>query len=87
MTAQVDLRVRPVACGWLLESSGPVAPLVFRSGGAAERSAEDLAKALGAAGLDTRVLVLDRREQLVGAKRFWAWEPGAAASAGLAVPA
>jgi hypothetical protein len=73
--SDVEFRVRPVAGGWMVESSDALAPQVFRSGGVAERRAERLARAVTLAGKDARVVILDRAQQLVGSKRFWAVEP------------
>jgi hypothetical protein len=72
----LDFRVTPVAGGWMVEGPG-LAPLVVRSGGRAELKAETLAKAMTAAGVDTRVIVFDREGTPVGTKRFWAQEPPA----------
>jgi hypothetical protein len=71
----VDFRVAPVAGGWIVEGPSGLAPLVARSGGRAEATAEALAKAMTAAGVDARVVVFDQADQPVGSKWFWAQEP------------
>lgn len=79
----VDFRVVPVPGGWLVVGPPDLAPLVVRSGGRAEAKAEALARAMTAAGVDTRVVVLDRAGQAIGTKRFWSQEaqrPGLVAS-------
>jgi len=71
----VEFRVRPVAAGWILETSASLAPLAFRAGGAAERKADALAQAMTAAGVDAKVVVLDRAGQVAGVRWYWAAEP------------
>lgn len=70
----VDFRVMPVGGGWIVQGPPGLAPLVVRSGGRAEASAEALAKGMTAAGVDARVVIFDQAEQPVGSKWFWAQE-------------
>lgn len=68
----VEFLVSPISGGWMVQGGLDLEPLVFRSGARAEAKAEALAKAMTAAGVDARVVILDRTGQMVGAKRFWA---------------
>jgi hypothetical protein len=70
----IDVRVSPVADGWIVETCTRGAPLLFRAGGRAEARAEALAKAITAAGDDARLTILDRSGQVVGTRWFWARE-------------
>ncbi len=72
----VDIRVAPVAGGWMVEGPPGLAPLVFHSGGRAEAAAVALARAAAtAAGADARLAVLDRSGDLVGTRRFRPHDP------------
>ncbi len=75
----VEFRVQPVDAGWMIEASAGLAPLAFHTGGMAERKAEALAKAMTAAGVDAKVVVLDRARQVVGVRWYWASEDAVAA--------
>jgi hypothetical protein len=65
-----EVRVVPIAGGWMVEGASGLAPLVVGSGGRAEAKAEALAKAIAATGVDVRVVVFDRANQPVGSKWF-----------------
>lgn len=59
--------IRAVPGGWMLDNDLTGAPLMFRSGGAAERKARELAHLHAAQGETAEVLVHDRTGELVGA--------------------
>lgn len=61
--------VSPLAEGWTVLCGG-IEPLVFRSGGRAEAQARRLAEALGAAGRESQVRILDRARNLVGTQAY-----------------
>ena len=61
------LRIRAVPGGWMLDNDLTGAPLMFRSGGAAERKARELARLHAVQGEAAEVLVHDRAGDLVGA--------------------
>ena len=60
------VRVSPVPGGWLLDNDLTGAPLMFRSGGAAERNARELARLHANQGEQAQVLVHDRTGVIVG---------------------
>lgn len=66
------IEVRHVGSGWCVTAEGRLEPTLFRSGGQAEHAARRLACCLAGAGCDTRVLVRDRQDALVGAHRYFA---------------
>jgi hypothetical protein len=68
--SEVLLSVRPAAGGWTIESSGGVEPVLFLSGGVAERSARALAASLAEAGARVRLVVEDRASQVVGTAEY-----------------
>jgi hypothetical protein len=67
--------VRPTGHGWLVDGAAAVQPLVFYSGAKAEAQAHALARTLAGIGRDTRVLVHDRSQQIVGSTRYFAPDP------------
>lgn len=69
-----EIVVSPLDGGWMVRSSGDLAPLFVRSGGRAEAKAEAIARALAVSGADVRVVIMDRSGALAGTKRFWAPE-------------
>lgn len=72
----LQLRVRPAAGGWRVDCVLTGSPLMFLSGAKAEAKAHALAQVVAATGRDARVVVLDRREQVVGSTRYFADQPG-----------
>lgn len=60
------ITVKPVQGGWAVEASLSAYPLVFLSGGQAERKARQLAEVVAAQGLDAEVLIHDRQSAPVG---------------------
>ncbi|MDB5467613.1 MAG: hypothetical protein JWQ46_2375 [Phenylobacterium sp.] len=77
----IDVRAAPG--GWAVWSSVLAAPLVFLSGGKAERQAHCLAKAIALAGRWVEIAVYDRQHCLIAALQL---EP-AAPRAGVPPPA
>ncbi|HEY8571500.1 hypothetical protein [Phenylobacterium sp.] len=67
---QVELSVRPAEGGWKIESSDGLEPLMFLSGGRAERSARALARVLSRAGKAVRLVIEDRGSRVVAQERF-----------------
>jgi hypothetical protein len=65
------ITVEPVEGGWKV-GCDEMQPLMFLSGGRAEAQANALAACLTRLGDDARVVVRDRSESLVGARRFFA---------------
>ena len=74
---QVDLVVRAVDCGWLIDGPTLGQPLAFFSGAKAEAKAHELGRVMAATGHDVRVEVRDRMQKVVGATRY---SPGLPAS-------
>lgn len=68
----VLLRVRPLAGGWMVDSSGALQALQFHAGGRAEAQAHRLARAIALSGDDARVVVHDRLDRVVGSRRYFA---------------
>ena len=64
---QVDLVVRAVDCGWLVDCPTLGPPLAFFSGGRAEAKAHELGRVMAAPGHDVRVEVRDRMQKVIGA--------------------
>jgi len=60
------ISVKPLPDGWLVEWEPNVCLQVFRSGGAAERSAVRLAAALAKRGRNVSVVIHDRRGAIAG---------------------
>lgn len=60
------LRIKAVPGGWMLDDPVSGAPLMFRSGGAAERKAKELARLHAGLGDQAQVLVQDRTGSVVG---------------------
>lgn len=74
--AEVIVCVGPAsAAGWRLDCDLPLEPLYFRAGSCAERAARRLACALGVAGHEVRLVVLDRAGQSVAVERFSSSSP------------
>lgn len=71
------IAVRPLGGGWRLAAPG-LEPLVFSSGGLAERQARRIARGLAACGREAQVAVYDRRDVRVATLRFRAGAAGAA---------
>lgn len=71
--SEILLSVRPAAGGWTIESTEGVEPLLFLSGGVAERSARALAATLAESGAHVRLVVEDRASRVVGTAEF---DPG-----------
>ncbi|MDB5441057.1 MAG: hypothetical protein JWM33_3484 [Caulobacteraceae bacterium] len=57
---------------WLVEARGYFEPMIFRSGGQAEKVARRLAHCFAGIGRDARIQVHDRHNALVGAHRYLA---------------
>ena len=74
---RLDLVVRAVDCGWLIDGPTLGQPLAFFSGRQAEAKAHELGRVMAAAGHDVRVEVRDRMQKVVGATRY---SPGLPAS-------
>lgn len=74
IVGRVDLVVRPVDCGWLIECLVLDLPLAFFSGGKAETKARELGRVMAGAGYDVRVEVRDRTQMVIGATRYSAGE-------------
>jgi hypothetical protein len=72
---QVDLVVRAVDCGWLIDCPVLGQPLAFFSGGKAEAKAHELGRVMAAAGHHVRVEVRDRTQRIIGATRYSAGLP------------
>ena len=70
----IMFHVRPAGEGWLVEAARGVQPLVFHSGAKAEAQAHALARCVAGVGHDARVLIHDRRQQIVGSTRYFAQE-------------
>ena len=70
IVGQVDLVVRAVDCGWLIDCPTLGQPLAFFSGGKAEAKAHELGRVMAAAGHDVRVEVRDRLQKVIGATRY-----------------
>lgn len=68
--SQVLLSVRPTTGGWTVESSEGVEPMMFLSGGLAERCARTLAQTLARAGARVRLVIRDRALRVVGMTEF-----------------
>jgi hypothetical protein len=68
---EVVLKIRPAAGGWWVDCDLPLQPTYFRSGARAEETAQVLALRLSDAGLDVRVLIRDRTDQLVATRRYF----------------
>jgi hypothetical protein len=62
--------VRPLGGGWRLQSDG-LEPIVFASGGHAERQARRLAACIAQLGRDARVNVYDARDELTGSISYF----------------
>lgn len=60
------IHVRPLPGGWIVDNDLSGGPLVFLSGGAAERKAKELAGVHARHGEQARVLVHDRVGVVVG---------------------
>ena len=69
---EVELRVRPAAVGWGIDSSLTFEPVYFESGGRAELTARSLAIRLANAGVPVRLFVSDRANQVVAIHRYFA---------------
>ncbi|HEY9219024.1 MAG TPA: hypothetical protein VIO94_13310 [Phenylobacterium sp.] len=61
------ITVKPVQGGWAVEAGLSAYPLVFLSGGQAERKARQLAEVVAAHGHDAEVLIHDRQSAPIGA--------------------
>ena len=61
---------------WFVEAWGCLEPVLFRSGGQAEKVARRLACCLAQAGCDARIEVYDKHNALVGAHCYFAMSPG-----------
>jgi hypothetical protein len=61
------ITVKPVQGGWSVEAGLNVYPLVFLSGGQAERKARQIAEVVAAQGHDAEVRIHDRQSAQVGA--------------------
>ncbi|MGZ6016858.1 MAG: hypothetical protein ACXWKM_14050 [Phenylobacterium sp.] len=70
IVGEVDLAVRPVDGGWLIDCPVLGQPLAFFSGGKAEAKAHELGRVMAAAGYDVRVEVQDRMRKVIGATRY-----------------
>ena len=64
----LTVEVSPVAGGWRVASAG-LQDLMFLSGARAEEKARSLAACLARCGADVRLVVQDRRRQVVGTRR------------------
>jgi hypothetical protein len=60
------ISVKPLPEGWFVECEPDLCVQLFRSGGAAERSAVRLAAAFAKCGRNVRVVIHDRRGLLAG---------------------
>jgi hypothetical protein len=67
---RIELQVRPLATGWIVETRAQTQPLLFFHGGAAERAADRLARAFSQGGAEVQMRVLDRSERMVGSRRY-----------------
>ena len=83
IAGQVDLAVRPVDGGWLIDCPVLGQPLAFFSGAKAEAKAHELGRAMAAAGYDVRVEVRDRTQEVVGATRYPAGLPASRGVSGV----
>jgi len=63
------IRVRPVSGGWMLDSDLTDLALMFRSGGAAERKAHQLAHLARRQGDMAQVVIYDRSGVVLGSFR------------------
>lgn len=63
------VRVTAIPGGWMLDDEITGVPLVFRSGGAAERKAKELARLHARLGEPAEVVVQDRGGTVVGSVR------------------
>ena len=70
IVGQVDLIVRAVDCGWLIDCPALGPPLAFFSGAKAEAKAHELGRVMAAAGHDVRVEVRDRTQKIIGATSY-----------------
>ncbi len=61
------ISVKPVPGGWAVEAGLSAYPLVFLSGGQAERKARQLAQVVADQGYDAQVLIHDRQSAQIGA--------------------
>lgn len=68
--SDVHLSVRPSGPGWQVESDCNTQPLMFLSGAKAEAQAHALARCIALSGVDARVVVQDRGDQVVGATQY-----------------
>jgi hypothetical protein len=66
------IEVAPIDGGWRVDCAIADQPLLFLSGRRAEEKARDLAGRLAFHGLDSRVLVRDRRGDLIGSIDYYA---------------
>ena len=80
---QVDLVVRAVDCGWLIDGPTLGQPLAFFSGAKAEAKAHELGRVMAAAGHHVRVEVRDRMQKVIGATRYPADLPASRAVSGV----
>ncbi len=72
----VHILVGPaVGGGWRVDCDMPLEPAYFRSGARAEQTARTLAERVSAAGVDAKVIIADRRDQVVATQRYFAPEP------------
>lgn len=60
------ITVKPVQGGWAVEAGLSAYPLVFLSGGHAERKARQLAEVVAGQGFDAEVRIHDRQSAPVG---------------------
>lgn len=70
----VLFHVRPASQGWQVDCTGRVESLLFFSGAKAEAQAHALARCIASVGHDSRVLVHDRAQQVIGSTRYFATE-------------
>ena len=82
----VDLVVRAVEGGWLIDCPMLGQPLAFFSGGKAEAKAHELGRVMAAAGYEVRLEVQDRTQTVIGASRYSAGHPAPSAGGGIRVP-
>lgn len=69
----VHILVGPAAGGgWRIDCDLPLEPAYFRSGARAEQTARALAARMSAAGIDAKVVIADRRDQVVATQRYFA---------------
>jgi hypothetical protein len=70
-----QIRVKPCGDGWTVECDEVGQPILFITGGRAEHHARAMAAAMAKAGCDVRLLICDRKGDVVAIGRHFSMRP------------